>query len=609
MATTTPPRPATRAVEPPSEGRYRWTVLSNTTLGVFMAALDSSIVLISLPAIFRGIHLDPLEPSNISYLLWMLMGYLVVTAVLVVTFGRLGDIYGRVKMYNAGFAVFTLASILLSLTPFAGASGALWLIGFRVVQGVGGALLMANSAAIITDAFPADRRGFAMGVNMIAMIAGSFVGLIVGGLLADVDWRLVFWVNVPFGLFGTVWAYARLREVGTRRAARLDWWGNVTFAVGLVLVLVGITYGLQPYGGHSMGWTDPKVVFSLAAGAVLLVFFCWIETRVKDPMFDLRLFRIRAFSAGNAAGFLASMSRGGLQFMLIIWLQGIWLPLHGYSFVDTPLWAGIYMLPLTGGFLVAGPLAGWLSDRYGARAFATIGMLVAALSFGLLMLLPADFSFPTFAALLALNGIGTGMFAAPNTTAIMNSVPAEQRGAASGMRATFMNTGSVVSIGLFFSLMIVGLASTLPSTLATGLRANGVPAATAHHIASLPPVGTLFAAFLGYNPIQRLLGPQVLSHLSSAHAANLTGKSFFPHLISGPFMDGLTIVFTASMLMALIAAGASLMRGANYVHEDERGHAGEGAGGHHDVGPFGAPLDDGPGTPGEAPVLEEWTPA
>jgi EmrB/QacA subfamily drug resistance transporter len=616
MATATSPAPAAAPPAPgtPDEGRYRWTVLSNTTLGVFMAALDSSIVLISLPAIFRGIHLDPLQPSNISYLLWMLMGYLVVTAVLVVTFGRLGDIYGRVRMYNAGFAVFTLASILLSLTPFAGSSGALWLIGFRVVQGVGGALLMANSAAIITDAFPAERRGFAMGVNMIAMIAGSFVGLIVGGLLADIDWRLVFWVNVPFGIFGTVWAYARLREVGTRRAARLDWWGNVTFAAGLILVLVGITYGLQPYNGHAMGWTSPSVLAALLVGAALLGLFCWIETRVEDPMFDLRLFKIRAFTAGNAAGFLASMSRGGLQFMLIIWLQGIWLPLHGYSFIDTPLWAGIYMLPLTGGFLIAGPLAGWLSDRYGARAFATIGMLLAALSFGLLMFLPANFSFPIFAALLALNGIGTGMFAAPNTTAIMNSVPAEQRGAASGMRATFMNTGSVVSIGLFFSLMIVGLASTLPTTLANGLRANGVPAATAHHIASLPPVGTLFAAFLGYNPIQRLLGPQVLSHLSAAHAANLTGKSFFPHLISGPFMNGLTIVFSASMLMAVIAAGASLMRGANYVHVDARGEieADDDArndSGRERVGPFGAPLGDGPEVGDRTPVVEEWTPA
>jgi MFS family permease len=581
---------------PPISDRYRWTALSNTTLGVFMAALDASIVLISLPAIFRGIRLDPLQPSNVSYLLWMIMGYLVVTAVLVVTFGRLGDIYGRVRMYNAGFAVFTVASILLSITPFTGGSGADWLIGFRVLQGVGGALLMANSTAILTDAFPPERRGSAMGINMIAGIAGSFVGLVAGGLLADVNWRLVFWVNVPFGVFGTVWAYAKLRELGHRRPARLDWWGNLTFGLGLVLVLVGITYGIQPYGGHSMGWTSPKVLAELLGGAALLVVFVLVERRVAEPMFNLRLFRIRAFVAGNVASLLASIGRGGLQFMLIIWLQGIWLPLHGYSFVDTPLWAGIYMLPLTAGFLVAGPVAGWLSDRYGARPFATGGMLIAATSFGLLMLLPANFAFPIFAALLLLNGIGVGLFAAPNTTAIMNAAPADERGAASGMRATFQNSGMVLSIGLFFSLMIVGLAARLPATLGAGLRTNGVPAASAARIAHLPPVGTLFAAFLGYNPIQKLLGPKLLSHLSSAQVQRLTGRSFFPHLISGPFEHGLQIAFTAAIVMCLVAAGCSALRGGRYVQDDE-------------VGAFGAPLRDDGDVGDEAPMAEEWIPA
>src|SRR5215471_7204319 len=424
----------------PVSPRYKWTALSNTTLGMFMAALDSSIVLISLPAIFRGIRLDPLMPSNIGYLLWMLMGYLVVTAVLVVTFGRLGDIFGRVRMYNAGFAIFTAASIALSLTPGHGSGAAMWLIVFRIVQGVGGALLMANSTAILTDAFPVEERGRAMGISMVAAIAGSFIGLIAGGLLADVNWRLVFWINVPFGLFGTVWAYAKLRELGVKNRKPIDWWGNVTFAAGLILILLGITYGLQPSGGHTMGWTGTWVLFELIAGVGLLATFIWIELRVKEPMFHLELFRIRAFSAGNAASLLSSIGRGGLQFMLIIWLQGIWLPLHGYNFVDTPLWAGIYMLPLTAGFLVAGPAAGWLSDRYGARPFAVVGMLLAAASFGFLMLLPANFSFPVFAVLLLMNGIGMGLFAAPNTTAIMNSVEPGDRGAASGMRATFQNS-------------------------------------------------------------------------------------------------------------------------------------------------------------------------
>ncbi len=550
--------------------RYKWTALSNTTLGVFMALLDSSIVIISLPAIFRGIKLDPLDPANIGYLLWLLMGYLVVTAVLVVTFGRIGDIFGRVRMYNLGFLIFTLGSIALSLTWSTGPAGATELIVFRFVQGIGGALLFANSTAILTDAFPVDQRGMAMGVNMIAGIIGSFVGLVVGGVLADVHWRLVFWINVPFGLFGTVWAYAKLREVGVRTPAKIDWWGNLTFAAGLVMVLVGITYGIQPYGSHTMGWTSPFVLTMVIGGAALLVLFCWIELHVDHPMFDLRLFRIRPFTAGNGAGLLSAIGRGGLQFMIVIWLQGIWLPLHGYNFVDTPLWAGIYMLPITAGFFLAGPLSGWLSDRYGARPFATGGMALAAVTFALLMALPADFSYPAFAWLLFLNGVGFGLFAAPNTTGIMNSVPAVQRGSASGMRATFQNAGTLLSIGVFFSLMIAGLASTLPGTMRAQLVAHQVPAAVADKVASLPPVGSLFAAFLGYNPMRTLLGP-VLPSLPRAQADYLTGKTFFPRLISGPFIHGLHIAFVASLVMCVVAAWASWLRGGRFVHA-EAGH-------------------------------------
>jgi MFS family permease len=557
-------------------GRYKWMVLSNTTLGMLVATINSSIVIISLPAIFRGIGLDPLRPGNVSYLLWMLMGYLVISAVLVVAFGRLGDIHGRVKMYNLGFLVFTMASIALAFTPNVGSAGALELIGLRIVQGVGGALLMANSMAILTDAFPVRERGMALGINQVAALAGSFMGLLIGGLLADSNWRAVFLVSVPFGIFGTVWGYLKLREVGQRGQGRFDWAGNLTFGIGLIAVLVGITYGIQPYGGHAMGWTSPLVLTLLLGGAALLGLFLLIEHRSSDPLFHLDLFRIRAFSAGNLAGLLASISRGGLQFMLIIWLQGIWLPLHGYSFASTPLWAGIYMIPLTLGFLVAGPVSGWLSDHYGARPFATGGMLLTAASFAALMLLPIDFAYWVFAVLLLVNGIGSGLFAAPNTAGIMNAVPARQRGAASGMRATFQNAGFVLSIGLFFSLMIAGLAARLPTTLYSGLTANGVPPAAAERIASLPPVGSLFAAFLGYNPIRTLLGPAGLEHLSPAQAANLTGTSFFPRLIAGPFQHGLAIVFLAALAMSLVAAAASWLRGGRYVHEELEG-AGAGA--------------------------------
>ena len=548
---------------------YKWVALSNTTLGVLMSTINASIVIISLPDIFRGIGLNPLQPGNVSYLLWLLMGFLLVTAVLVLTFGRLGDIYGRVRIYNLGFAVFTVGSIALALDPLTSGAGALWLILWRVVQGVGAAMLFANSTAILTDAFPPERRGLALGINQVAAIAGSFIGLIVGGLLAPVHWRLVFFVSVPFGLLGTVWSYHSLRETSARVSARLDWCGNLLFAAGLGALLAAITYGIQPYGGHEMGWTNPWVLTGLIGGVALLLAFCVLETKVAEPMFRMSLFRIRAFSAGNLAGLLASMSRGGLQFMLIIWLQGIWLPLHGYSFERTPLWAGIYLLPLTVAFLVAGPLSGFLSDRVGARAFATGGLVLVAASFVGLMLLPTDFNYWAFAGLLVLNGIGSGLFSAPNTTAIMNSVPADQRGAASGMRATFFNSGTSLSIGVFFTLMIIGLAATLPAALTAGLAAHGVPQATALAIGHQPPVGSLFAAFLGSNPIGTMLGALPPSATAGADLSTLTSKQYFPQLISGPFHHGLVIVFTVAIIMSLVGAVASLFRGGRYIHTEE----------------------------------------
>jgi MFS family permease len=549
---------------------YKWIALSNTTLGVLMAVINSSILLIAMPDIFRGIHLDPLQPGNTSYLLWLILGFLVVTAVLVVSLGRLGDMYGRVRIYNLGFAVFTLFSILLAATWLSGRAGALWLIVMRIGQGIGGAMLFANSAAILTDAFPENERGLALGINSIAAIAGSFLGLVLGGALGPVAWRLVFLVSVPIGLFGTLWAYLKLEERGVRRRARVDWWGNLTFAVGLVAVMIGITYGIQPYAGHTMGWTSPFVVGMLAGGLAVLAAFVAIELRVPEPMFRLGLFRIRAFTAGNLATLLSAIGRGGLQFILIIWLQGIWLPEHGYDFSQTPLWAGIYMLPLIAGFLVAGPVSGYLSDRFGARPFATGGMAIAAASFVLLMLLPVDFPYLWFALVLLMNGIGMGLFASPNRAAVMNSLPPYQRGAGAGMNATFQNSAQVLSIGIFFSLMIVGLAASLPHTLRAGLVAHGVAPADAQRISHLPPVASLFAAFLGYNPMAKLLGPHVLAQLPPAQAHALTGRSFFPHLISPPFRTALDYAFVFGIVACAIAAVASLLRGGKYHwREDE----------------------------------------
>ena len=541
--------------------RYKWIALSNATLAVLFSTLDASITLIAMPDIFRGIKLDPLVPANSFYLLWMILGYLVVVSVLVVSLGRLGDMFGRVRIYTLGFVIYTVASLMLTIDWMTGRPGAIYLIAFRIVQGIGGACLLANAAAIITDAFPPNQRGMALGVNNIMGVAGTFVGLVLGGLLAPISWRLVFLISVPVGIFGTVWAYRKLEERSEPRRRPVDWLGNLTFAVGLICLMVAVTYGIRPYGGHSTGWTSPKVLGLFAASMLLLVAFVITESRVPDPMFRLPLFRIRAFSFGTLSTFLSSLARGGLMFILIIWLQGIWLPQHGYDFAKTPLYAGLYMMPLTIGLLCAGPASGYLSDRFGARWFATGGMLGSALSFVLLLLLPTDFAYPVFAAILALMGVSMGMFASPNRAGVMNSLPPTDRGAGGGMNQTFQNSAQVLSIGIFFTLMILGLSATLPHTMAAGLQAHGVPAAAATKAAHLPPVSILFAAFLGYNPIQHLVGSHVLSQLPAAQHALLVGRSFFPQLISAPFRSGLHEAFAFAIVACLVAAIASWSRG------------------------------------------------
>ena len=443
--------------------RYRWIALSTVTLGTLMVFINQSIVLISLPDIFRGIDLNPLTPGNTGYMLWMLMGFMVVLAVLVVTLGRVGDMFGRVKIFNLGFAVFTVFSVLLAVTWLTGTAGAIWLIAMRIGQGVGGAMLFANSSAIITDAFPADQRGLGLGINNVAAIAGSFVGLVLGGLLAPVEWHLVFLISVPFGVLGTLWAYVKLEDRGVRTPAKIDWLGNVTFAVGLILILVGITYGLLPYGGPHHGLDAAPSCWRRSSGASP----SWSPSGSSRPRSRSRCSASRCSASGPSARatWPASSPRSagaGSMFMLIIWLQGIWLPLHGYSFAQTPLWAGIYMIPLTVGFLAAGPVSGVLADRYGARPFATGGLVLVALTFIALIELPVNFSYGGFAALIFLNSVGMGMFIAPNQTGIMNSLPANQRGAGAGMAGTFNSSAQVLSIGIFFTLMILGLAATLP---------------------------------------------------------------------------------------------------------------------------------------------------
>ncbi len=561
--------PLAKTTAPPNSG-YKWVALSNTTLGTLMAGIDSTIVLIALPAIFVGLKVNPLAPDEVSYLLWVLMGYMIITATLLVSFGRLSDIFGRVRFYNLGFVIFTVGSALLSVVPSTGNTGAMLVIIFRLIQAVGGGFLFANSAAILTDAFPHYERGMALGLNGVAFIGGSLLGLILGGILAAINWRLVFLVNVPIGIAGTIWAYLKLQETGVlNKGQRLDLVGNTTFGAGLTILLIALTYGILPYGHSPMGWTNPWVQGGLVAGIILLVGFVFIELRVKDPMFRLSLFSNRMFSASNVSGFLYSVARGGLMFMLIIWLQGIWLPLHGYNFQETPLWAGIYMAPMMGGFFLMGPLSGWLSDRFGSRGFTISGMLITTVGFLLLAAQPANFSYVPFMLILVLLGMGMGTFNSPNMAAVMNSVPAKYRGVASGMRATIQNSGMLLSMSLFFSMVIIFLAGKLPPVLYSGLVAVGIPPAAAAYAAHLPPTGALFAAFLGYNPMQQLLPPAVLASLPAATRNLIMGKEFFPSLMAPAFMASLRITFYGAAAMALAAAIASMLRGGKYIYDED----------------------------------------
>ncbi|MDD1702155.1 MAG: MFS transporter [Methanoregula sp.] len=553
---------------PPHDPHYKWVALSNTTIAMFMAAVNGSIILISLPAIFNGININPL--TSFQYLLWILMGYGIVTATLLLSFGRLSDIYGRVRLYNIGFAIFTAGSILLFLTPDTGDAGAIELIVFRLIQAVGAAFIFSNSAAILTDAFPPDERGKALGLNQVAALSGQFVGLLIGGILAVFHWRYVFLISVPFGIIGTIWAFMKLKEPAyPKRTQKIDLWGNLSFIGGLTIFLIGITYALLPYGSDAMGWGDPLVIAALATGTLLLIAFPIIETRVEDPMFRMDLFKIRNFAFGNAAGFLSALARGGVMIILIILLQGVWLPLHGYSFESTPFWAGVYMLPLTIGFVIMGPLSGIISDKYGARWISTLGMVLIGVSFLILAILPYNFDYLPFALALLVMGIGNGMFSSPNAAAIMNSVPADRRGVTSGMMSTLMNSGFVLSMGMFFTIIVVGLTSTFPAVVSDSLSQIGaaqlIPA-----MGAIPPTGALFAAFLGYNPVQTILAglsPALLATVAPATLVTLTGVVWFPTTLAQAFMPSLALSFYIGAGISFVAALLCAMRGEKYIEE------------------------------------------
>lgn len=547
---------------------YKWVVLSNTTISTMMGSINGSIILISLPDIFNGLQINPL--TSLQYLLWLLMGYGLVTATLVPSFGRLSDMYGRVRVYKLGFLVFTIGSILLFFTPGTGDAGAVEIIVFRLLQGVGSAMFMANTRAILTDAFPVTQRGMALGMNAVALLSGQFFGLLLGGVLAIIDWRLVFLVSVPFGIFGTVWSYLKLREVSPNPAPqKIDWAGNLAFVAGMTILLIGITYGLMPYGSDPMGWSNPWVIVAMVAGIIMLTAFPVIEARVASPMFKLDLFRLRAFSYGSLAAFLSSLSRGGVMFMIVLMLQGIWLPLHGYSYADTPFWAGIYMLPIIVGVLIMSPISGILSDRYGPRIIATGGMLLVSAGFILLARMPFDFNYVEFGLTLFLMGLGYGMFGSPNSSSIMSAVPPEHRGIASGMMSMLMNTAQTISMAIFFTIVIVGISGSFPAALGNSLAGIGASGLTPV-FSSISPSGALFAAFLGYNPVAMVIAAlptSIMSEIPGSTLAALSSSTWFPSTLGVAFLPSLRMTFYLGAVLCFIAAILSALRGERYVHE------------------------------------------
>ncbi|MGC8546413.1 MAG: MFS transporter [Thermoplasmata archaeon] len=548
--------------------QYKYTVLTNTMLGALMASINMNIVMITLPSIFRGLNINPFAPGEFVYLLWILMGYSIILASILVTFGRISDLYGRARMYTWGFIIFTIASILLSIVPGnSGNNGALMLIVFRMVQAVGAGFLMVNSTALLTDAFPVYERGKAMGINQISFIVGSLLGLILGGFLSGYDWHLVFIVNIPFAIAGTIWSIFKLKETAEKQKVHMDIWGNVSLALSLILISLGFTYTLEPYKNSQMGWGSPYVIASFIFGIIFLIAFVFIERRVKGPLFNLSLFKIKPFAFGNLSLLLSSLGRGAVMFLVIIWLQGIYLPLHGFSYTQTPFWAGIYMLPMLVGMVIFGPIGGALTDKYGARIFATSGMIVTSIGLFLLTLLPYNFNALQFELIIFLIGIGGGLFAAPNTTAIMNAVASKDRASANGMRMTINNVSSTISMAIFFSITITIFSQKLPSAMITSATSIGVPYQLALRLSSIPPSGALFGAFLGVNPIS-VIPSQLLSTLSPSTLAALESSTFFPKVIGPSFMVGLSYSIYIALALSILGAVFSALMGERYVHEE-----------------------------------------
>lgn len=397
-----------------------------------MASLDTNIIIIALPTIVSDIHVSLLT------LVWIVLGYSLVTASILLNLGRLSDMFGRVKLYNIGFIIFTIGSALCSLSQ----TGEQLLL-FRIVQSLGAAFLFSNSAAIITDAFPENERGKALGINQISIVVGSVMGLVFGGFLTTyLGWRSIFWINIPIGIFAIIWSHTKLRELGTIKKEKIDWIGNATLALGLFLILVGITFGsfqilnIIPFGMYLF----------IIVGLSLIGLFVFVETNIIKPMIDLSLFEIRSFLGGNIAIFFNALARGAFTLIMTFYLQGPTMRI-------SPLDAGVYLLPVSIALSIFGPFSGWMSDRYGSRVISSIGLFISAIGFFTLTSLGVKSTFIETLLPLAMIGAGMGIFASPNRASIMNSVPRYQRGIAAGTSTMFVLSGSTLSIGVAFLIM------------------------------------------------------------------------------------------------------------------------------------------------------------
>jgi EmrB/QacA subfamily drug resistance transporter len=444
--------------------QYKWTVLSNTTLGVLMSSLDTNIVLIALPTIARQ-----LPGTTLLDLIWILIGYQLITAAILVSFGRLADMFGRVKLYNLGFIIFTVGSALcsVSFTPVE-------LISFRMIQGIGAAFLFSNSAAIITDAFPVNERGKALGTNQVAIVFGAAMGLVFGGFLVSLlGWRSIFWVNIPIGIFASLWSHFKLRELATiEKGQRIDLTGNFTFAGGLALILVAITvYSLGSLSGL-------YALLMILVGVTLIVFFVIVEIRSRYPMFNMSLFKVKAFSYGSLALLLNALANGAVTIVLVFYLQGPTMRL-------TPLVAGIFLVPMSASLAIIGPISGFLSDRYGQRFFAVLGLVTSIIGFALLSLIGYTISFTQLLVPLVFVGVGMGFFASPNRSGIMSGSPPRYRGVASGMSATMNNVGRTFSTGIAFLVIAIGTPLTQLKSIFVGSAVQGNAPWVSDFIASI----------------------------------------------------------------------------------------------------------------------------